>query len=274
MEPTTFIKLDRNILSWGWYKDANTFRTFIHLILNANIKEKKFEHVTLKRGQLIVSFPSLAKELGLSIQNIRTAINHLKSTGSITVEVMPKFQVISIVNYDLYQSIKLDNQQADNTPSTCYQHDNNTLSTTIKEIKNERIEEIKNERKGEDKRKETEFIYNNNGTFETEENSPTPILRGRFNNISLSETEFESLKKEESNYSFYIDKLSSHIESTGKSYKSHYATIISWIMEDRRKNIPAHTTTVSKDKRASYDIDAAVEKALTSVPEFKMREKR
>ena len=50
MAKTTYIKLDRNILNWRWYKDANTFRLFIHLLLKANIRDHDFEHVTIRRG--------------------------------------------------------------------------------------------------------------------------------------------------------------------------------------------------------------------------------
>ena len=80
-EPSTYIKLDRNILTWGWYTDANTVRLFIHIILKANIKECKFLGVTVKRGQLVTSYANLAKELNLSIRSVRTALNHLKATG-------------------------------------------------------------------------------------------------------------------------------------------------------------------------------------------------
>lgn len=102
-EPSTYIKLDRNILTWGWYTDVNTKAVFIHIILKANIKECKFLGVTVKRGQLVTSYPSLAKELNLSIRSVRTALNHLKVTGEVTVKIYPKFSVISVVNYDRYQ---------------------------------------------------------------------------------------------------------------------------------------------------------------------------
>ena len=102
-EPSTYIKLDRNILTWGWYTDANTVRLFIHIILKANIKECKFLGVTVKRGQLVTSYANLAKELNLSIRSVRTALNHLKATGEVTVKIYPKFSVISVVNYDRYQ---------------------------------------------------------------------------------------------------------------------------------------------------------------------------
>lgn len=35
-----WISLYRKILNWEWYSDANTFRLFIHLLLQANHEEK------------------------------------------------------------------------------------------------------------------------------------------------------------------------------------------------------------------------------------------
>ena len=99
----TFIKLDRNIQVWRWYTNANTFRVFIHLLLNANIKANDFENAKIKRGELATSYDKIANTLKLSNQQVRTAISHLKSTGEITVTRYSKFIVISIVNYAQYQ---------------------------------------------------------------------------------------------------------------------------------------------------------------------------
>ena len=104
-EKTTWIKIDRNILEWGWYKDANTKSLFIHLLLKANIKKGNFMGVEIKRGELATSYVSLAEETGLSVKNVRTALEHLKSTGEVAVKRHRKFSVISIPNYTMYQDI-------------------------------------------------------------------------------------------------------------------------------------------------------------------------
>ena len=49
---------------------------------------------------------------------------------------------------------------------------------------------------------------------------------GEFNNVLLTDEEYKKL--ESSNLLPYIETLSSYIESKGKKYKSHYATILSW----------------------------------------------
>ena len=120
-EKTTFIKIDRNILDWGWYKDVNTKAVFLHLLLTANIRPHKFMGVEVKRGELATSQKSLAESLGISIQSVRTAISHLKSTGEVTVSQHSRFSVISIVNYDLYQGNQQARQRAANSQPTVSQ---------------------------------------------------------------------------------------------------------------------------------------------------------
>lgn len=99
-----YIALYRKILAWRWYKDGNTCRVFIHLLIKANHKENNWKGITIQRGQLITSSEILAEELGLSRQNIRTALKKLKSTNDINMESTNRFTIISIKNYDIYQS--------------------------------------------------------------------------------------------------------------------------------------------------------------------------
>ena len=121
-EKTTWIKIDRNILNWGWYKDTNTKALFIHLLIKANVKPGKFMGVKIDRGELATSYPTLAEETGLTVQNIRTAVNHLKLTGELTVRKHAKFSVFSIPNYSMYQDAPTGyltgNQQATNRQLT------------------------------------------------------------------------------------------------------------------------------------------------------------
>ena len=79
-----YIKLYRSLLTWEWYQDANTLRLFLHLILTANHFERKWRGITVKRGQRVCSYADLSGELGLSLQGVRTAVKHLKSTGELT----------------------------------------------------------------------------------------------------------------------------------------------------------------------------------------------
>jgi len=112
-DQTTWIKIDRNILRWGWYKDNNTKALFIHLLLMANIKPNMFMGVQIGRGELATSYKSLSEQTGLTYKQVRTALEHLKWTGEAAVKKHPKFSVISIVNYDLYQARGQSNGQSE-----------------------------------------------------------------------------------------------------------------------------------------------------------------
>ena len=103
-EKTTFIKVDRNILNWGWYKDTNTKVVFLHLLLTANVKPRMFLGVPIQRGEVATSQNSLAENLGISIKAVRTALKHLEQGGEVAVRRHPRFSVISILRYDYYQA--------------------------------------------------------------------------------------------------------------------------------------------------------------------------
>ncbi|MEY2702808.1 MAG: hypothetical protein RLY43_1446 [Bacteroidota bacterium] len=53
---------------------------------------------------------------------------------------------------------------------------------------------------------------------------------GEFLNVFLLESEYNKIK--EQNLEYFINKLSLYLESTGKKYKSHYATILNWSRKD------------------------------------------
>lgn len=98
-----FIALFRQFVDWEWYDDANTMRVFIHCLLLANYKNKKWRGKTIKRGQFITSQPKLAHSLKLSVKQIRGSLEKLKRTGEVAVESNTEYSIITVKNYDLYQ---------------------------------------------------------------------------------------------------------------------------------------------------------------------------
>ena len=71
---------------------------------------------------------------------------------------------------------------------------------------------------------------------ELEKGHPAPAALGRYQNVFLSDTELSELQTDFPNlWQEYIERLSEYMASTGKTYKSHAATIRRWAKEDRRK---------------------------------------
>ncbi len=59
---------------------------------------------------------------------------------------------------------------------------------------------------------------------------------GRYQNVILTDKELAELQAEfPTVWESYVEKLSAYMESTGKTYKSHAATIRRWAAEDSRK---------------------------------------
>lgn len=122
---STWIKLDRNIINWRWFKDARTLQMFIYLIVRANTTDHDFENITVHRGQLVTSYAHLARSLGISVQSARTAIKHLKLTGEITIKAYPKYSLITVLNYGYYQKSQQGKQQSSNKQPTSNQQQYN-----------------------------------------------------------------------------------------------------------------------------------------------------
>lgn len=65
----------------------------------------------------------------------------------------------------------------------------------------------------------------------------TPVKHkyGEYNNVLLTDEELDKLIAEFPDYQKRIENLSNYIASTGKKYKSHYATIKNWARRDGEK---------------------------------------
>lgn len=138
-----YIKIFRQLLNWEWYTDGNVLRVFLHLLLNANFKPSRFRGLTLPVGALVVSIDSLSASLGLSSQQIRTALKKLESTGEINKQITNKFTIITICKWECYQAETNTEQQTNNKQITDKQQTNNKQITTEEEYKNVRKKEYK-----------------------------------------------------------------------------------------------------------------------------------
>ena len=121
MELNGFFKVERKILEWGWYQHPNTVVVWLYLLAMANIKSKPFAGEMIRRGEVPTSLAKIAESTGLTIRQVRTALEHLKSTGEVTSRARSKYQVITITNYSKYQDVtskEAVNRQASDKQST------------------------------------------------------------------------------------------------------------------------------------------------------------
>jgi hypothetical protein len=86
--------------------------------------------------------------------------------------------------------------------------------------------------------KEIEIELEKEGDIEIEKDNvlPHPNLFGEYQNVKLSDKEYESLKDKLGTHTeTMIDKLSRYIKSSGRYYQDHYVTILNWYEQDKEK---------------------------------------
>lgn len=86
--------------------------------------------------------------------------------------------------------------------------------------------------------------------------SPAKKEYGEYQNVELTDEEYEQLKSEYPDHESRIDRLSAYMMTSGKEYRSHYAVIREWAKaEDKAKQ--------KRDETApSFDADEFFELAL------------
>lgn len=94
-------------------------------------------------------------------------------------------------------------------------------------------------------------IQNTNIQNTKKQNTNIKREYGEFKNVLLTDDEYKKL--EEINALSQIEKLSSYIASTGKRYKSHYATILNWDRRDKQKQEEDKYKGMSYREREYYN---------------------
>jgi DNA-binding transcriptional regulator GbsR (MarR family) len=184
-------------------------------------------YTTREDGYCWRTAEELEKEIGLSKKQQALAIKKLENAGLIYTKVTyiqgtqkrsKHFFVVGTSSPESYQTSLSEIPESNQTEiSESYQ-------TSLSESA------------------ESNFLYNNNQTVINKHNNikeknkkekPIKHKHGEYNNVLLSDAEFEKLKAEFPNdYQSRIERLSGYMQSTGKSYKDHLATIRNWARRD------------------------------------------
>ena len=103
-----FIYLHRKLKSHWIFQESDYLKTWIHLLFDAAYEDGSMlvgkQIVQLKRGQLVFGRKAYGAKIGLSEGRLRRFLNLLKSEGMIDQQTTNKFSIISIINYDDYQT--------------------------------------------------------------------------------------------------------------------------------------------------------------------------
>jgi len=135
-----WIKIHRQLLDWEWYDDINVTRLFLHILLKANHKPKNYKGEIVKVGEHLTSRDILAKETGLTVRQVRTALTKLKMTSELTIKSSSQGTKIQVVNYEKYQVVTSD--MTTKRPASDQQATSNKNEKNEKKKKNKQKKEI------------------------------------------------------------------------------------------------------------------------------------
>lgn len=94
---------------------------------------------------------------------------------------------------------------------------------------------------------------------------------GMYNNVLLSDEDMEKLQAEfPHDYTDRIERLSEYIASTGKSYKSHLATIRSWARKETSTAKPTDNSSFNEDEFFGQAMKRANKRETSSNPFLEM----
>ena len=120
-----WIKLWRKSNDKGWIKNHKLWALWSWALLKASHKEKWVmvgnQEIKLYPGQFIFGRRAAAKETGLSEQEIRSRLDFLRDAQNLTIKSTNKFSIITIINWDTYQSDERQNNHQINQQITTKQ---------------------------------------------------------------------------------------------------------------------------------------------------------
>jgi len=118
MSNDSWVKNYRKIKKWQWYKKPTYSHLWQHLLREAEFRLKfNINGQKVERGQVDFSLRQLSQETGISLSVVRRILKVLENGTEISTVKRGKnhrdLTIISITNYDLYQST--DNEETQQT---------------------------------------------------------------------------------------------------------------------------------------------------------------
>lgn len=226
-----YVNLWRKSLECGLLKNHKVWVFWTWCLLKASYRVHKqvvgYQEIELLPGQFIFGRKKAAIELGMSERNVRTCLDFLSKSQNLTIKTTNKFSIITICNWDIYQSQNFLNDQQKDQPPTNKRPTNDQQTTT--------------NNKG------------NNSNKGNKGNNKDKKLFGEF--VFLTDEEYQKLceKFTKPVADDWIERLNEYAMQKAKKFKeytSHYATILSWdrMKRERDESYGRQNSTNNNDK--------------------------
>jgi len=134
------VKLFRKFRKSAFYSDSQYVHLWVHLLMSVNWIEKRLKlhnshkYIDLHPGQVLTSRDVLSKETGINTSKVERILKSLENEQQIEQQTFSKYRVISIVNWDIYQTTEQQIEQQVNSRRTASEQQVNTKKN-LKEVK-------------------------------------------------------------------------------------------------------------------------------------------
>ena len=141
-----YVKLYRKSNDSGWLRNPSLWTFWCWCLMKASYKEcdvhigYQTEH--LMPGDFIFGRKAAAAELGMTERTVRTSLEALSRSQNIAIKTTNKYSVISIVNWNTYQTEEPTGDQQNDQQPTNKRPATDQQPTTNKNIKN--LKKVKN----------------------------------------------------------------------------------------------------------------------------------
>ena len=136
-----WIKLHRKLLDSAVMSKSAYFHIWVTLLLKANHKRNELifndRKVILEPGQMITGRKELSKLTGVHESMVQRILKYLENERQIEQQTNAKFRIVSILNWQIYQSTEQVFEQPVNSKQTATEHLVNTNKNDKKD-KNEK----------------------------------------------------------------------------------------------------------------------------------------
>lgn len=174
----------------------------------------------------------MATQFNRPLNTIKMALQVFQEFGMIEIEN----DLLKISNWQKYQNIEGMERIREQTRKRVqkYREKQKLLKSNVNVTLRNAIEEEEEEEKEKNKNNIKENINTKESANAiAKANRIQKHKYGEYKNVLLTDEELQKIKDEYPDWQKRIENLSNYIASTGKSYKSHYATIRNWARRDQ-----------------------------------------
>jgi len=126
-----WVSVHRSMLDDPQFKDPEVFALWVRLLMMASYEDKTVKHlgqtIHIKRGQFITGRKSLSSSSNVQESKIQRLLKRWESEQQIEQQTFSKYRVITVANYDKYQSGEQQSDAKVNTTNKKINKINNTV---------------------------------------------------------------------------------------------------------------------------------------------------